>query len=126
VNLSGGGKTKANSVFTSDKITVIESYYRRRPGYYGEQVLEAKSNEDGVIEFAKPSWEYENSNSNTIDVRAEMRAGVRGKYDRFSEGDDFGINWDNVKVIKGNTYPVSSIARSKGFKWNKVKKVWEK
>jgi hypothetical protein len=121
-----GGKAKANSVFTSDKITVIESYYRRSPGYYGEQVLEAKSSEDGVIEFAKPSWEYENSKSNTIDVRAEMRAGVRGKCDRFSEGDDFGINWDNVKVIKGNTYPVSSIARSKGFKWNKVKKVWEK
>ena len=41
-------------------------------------------------------------------------------------GKSFGINWDKVKSISGETYAMRDEAKKNGFRWDSTKKIWTK
>ena len=41
-------------------------------------------------------------------------------------GDVFGINWDNVKSVSGQTYDLRSEIKDRGFRWDGKNKRWVK
>lgn len=41
-------------------------------------------------------------------------------------GDVFGVNWDKVKSVSGQTYNLRQEIKSRGFKWNGKEKRWER
>lgn len=42
------------------------------------------------------------------------------------DGDTFGINWDKVKAVSGQTYGIRAELKERGFKWDGKTKKWRK
>lgn len=126
---SRGGKNKGgggDSPFGNEKPYVLETYYRQKQGYYGQTALEASHEGGGVlnVDYNKNA-EWENTKSNEKGVKYTINHGF---YTSTSGKDvyDHNINWDNVKVVKGQTFKLRPLMIEKGFKWNREKKQWEK
>lgn len=117
------------SIFDA-KATVrqIETQYRGNNsgimrGWYKDEVLEAVSaDNDGGLKFvyATPTSRKKLAKTNkTTYLTYELAHGA-------VNGDVFGINWDNVKSVSGQTYNLRSELKSRGFKWDNGSKTWVK
>ena len=40
------------------------------------------------------------------------------------DGDVFGVNWNKVKSVSGQTYGLRTTLKDKGFKWDGKEKKW--
>ena len=92
------------------------------PGYYEDEVLEAETDGAGNVTFYKADGEFEgewNDGNRRKKVTYNLQAGA-------INGATFNIDWDKVKSISGNTYPVKDAAKKAGLKWNRDTKRWER
>lgn len=104
----------------------IQGIYREArswsPSYYKEEILEAKTDGSGNLTFsyAKPVEKEKAAKTNrTVYLTYKIAHGA-------VNGETFGINWDNVNSISGNTYSLREEAKSHGLHWDKKKKRWER
>lgn len=119
---SGFGK---NSVFEKNaKVQTIETVYRKpkgySPGYYTETVLSAKAEKNGEIEFvyATPVKKEQTAQTNrTAYLTYKEKAGANGDT-------VFGINWENVKSVSGQTFNIKDTIKENGFRWDGKSKKW--
>lgn len=128
-----GGSSGMSSVSALDpkaKKQVIETYYRRSGKYgshYGDSVMEATAGGDGEISFnyAKANFKNRFDKANTQDVTFEI---AHGSVTHFNNGNTtfYGINWDKVKSVTGNTYDIKGELKDKGFSWDGKGKKWVK
>ncbi len=127
---TGASAAKITAII-SEEMTLVETEYRRgknhtgRP-YFLRNVVELTEDQEGVIKVSRPQWEYENSNANTIGVKANLKAYALSKSDTFSISEVHNVNFNNVKVIKGDTYSMRNVAKSLGFKFDSKTKQWIK
>lgn len=112
------------------KEQVIETYYRRsgRAGsHYGDSVFEATVGPDGEISFDYATAHFKNrfDNSNTQDVTFKIK---HGAVQHFNSGSTefYGINWDNVKSVSGQTFSIKDHIKDLGFRWSGKDKKWVK
>lgn len=116
-----------NSVIDrSAKTRTIETVYREARGYsgshYKDTILEAVDRGNGSLEFvyATPESREKTAKTNrTQYVTYKLKAGAEN-------GDVFGINWDNVKSVSGQTYDLRSEIKDRGFRWDGKNKRWVK
>nr|DAI87362.1 MAG TPA: hypothetical protein [Caudoviricetes sp.] len=128
-----GGKSGFYSTKTLDpraKKTVIETYYRKSGimgSHYGDSVMQATAGKDGEINFDYAEAHFKNKfdKANTQDVTFEIS---HGSVTHFNNGRTtfYGINWENVKSVTGNTYPIRGELKDKGFSWDGKGKKWVK
>ena len=127
-----GGRGSASGISASGVIDrraperTIETEYREARGYsgayYKDTVLEAIDEGNGELAFvyATPEKREKTARSNrTQYVTFKLRAGAEN-------GDIFGVNWDNVKSISGQTYDLRSEIKDRGFRWDGKTKKWVK
>lgn len=125
----GGASGFSNSALDqeAEKIT-IETYYRRSGrfgAHYGDSVLNAtqKSNGNIVFSYAIGDFSDDHPKANTQNVTFEIRHGAVTHFNN-RKTVFYGINWDKVKTISGQTYDIKSQIKDKGFRWNKKSKKW--
>ena len=119
---SGGG-----GVFERNAPTrTIETVYRGARGYsssyYKDEILEAKAGKDGELSFvyATPQSREKTSKTNRTEyVTFKLKHGAEN-------GEVFGVNWDKVKSVSGQTYNIRDEIKRRGFKWDGRTKSWVK
>ncbi|MCM1219820.1 MAG: hypothetical protein NC548_35565 [Lachnospiraceae bacterium] len=123
---SGNNKqSDQKSAFIPDAPVIeIKSYYRK--GYYGDTVRIAKQTSEGNIVFENAKAEFDPGqkfDAKTKDVTFKVQHGFvwHNNDKRF-----YGINWDNVKSVSGNTYDMNNELKKRGFKWDSNSKSWRK
>lgn len=106
------------------KARTIETVYREARGwqgsYYKDEVLEAVDAGNGEVHFqyATPESREKTANTNrTQYVTFKLKAGAEN-------GNVFGVNWDKVKAVSGQTYNMKSDIKDRGFRWDGAKKMW--
>lgn len=107
-------------------IIEIKSFFRSKPRYFGVTVRKAKEISAGhiVFENAKADFLYDESrNANTKNVIFKIQHGFvwRNKDKSF-----YGIDWDNVLSVSGNTFDLNDELKKRGFRWNSESKIWVK
>lgn len=113
--LSGGGGVIDRKASTR----TIETTYRRSTGYKSE-ILEAVDGGNGQLEFryATPQKREKTAKTNQTEyVTFKLKAGAEN-------GDIFGVNWDKVKSVSGQTYNIKGGIKDRGFKWDGKNKRW--
>lgn len=123
-----GGYVKASSDGTLDrtKPRTIETRYIEGRGWqrgrYDDEVLEAKTDGNGNVSFqyAKAdNYEKTAKTNKTNHVTYTVSHGA-------VNGETFGINWDKVKSISGQTYNLREEAKKHGLKWDGATKTWRR
>ena len=127
-----GGRGGASGISASGVIDrrapyqTIETEYREARGrsgsYYKDTILEAVDEGNGELSFiyAKPeSREKTSKYGRTQYLTYSLRAGAENGY-------IFGVNWDNVKSISGQTYNLRQEIKDRGFSWDGKNKKWIK
>lgn len=129
-----GGRGSAGSSgnsFTSDgalstKKSKIETVYREARGwqsaYYKDKVLEATTDGKGNVTFDYArggTFEKTAKTNRTNYVTFELSAGA-------VNGVPFGINWDKVNSISGQTFELKKYAKDNGLSWDRDKKRWQR
>lgn len=124
----GSGGFSSSALDPKAKTVTIETYYRRSGrfgSHYGDSVLEAKQTSDGniVFSYADANFSNDRQKANTQDVTFEIK---HGAVTHFNNGRTqfYGINWDKVKSVSGQTYDIKSYIKDKGFKWDRENKRW--
>lgn len=126
---SASGLGKNDGVINnSAPVRTIETVYREARGmysssYYKDEVLEAvQGSEKGELSFvyAKPESREKTAETNrTQYVKFRLKAGAEN-------GEVFGVNWDNVKSVSGQTYNLRDEIKRRGFRWDGKTKSWVK
>lgn len=105
-------------------IRTIETVYRESRGfsgsYYKDSVLEAIDQKNGELSFvyATPESREKTAKTNrTQYLTFKLKSGAEN-------GDIFGVNWDNVKSVSGQTYDIKSELKERGFRWDGKTKKW--
>lgn len=83
-------------------------------------VLEAIDSGNGEVSFvyATPEKREKLAKTNrTQYLTYKLKAGAEN-------GEIFGVNWDNVKSVSGQTYDIKSEIKDRGFKWDGNNKRW--
>ena len=116
---SGAGR------FTTDDQTVmVVSPHTIRGGYstdreFIDKVLDVKAEGNGEIILSENYGEIVGG-SRKYPVKEYSISGAsiitNKNYKEMPEDD--GINWENVKVVKGKTYGIGTLVKPKGFVWN--------
>ena len=117
-----GGRGGASGISASGVIDrraperTIETEYREARGrsgsYYKDTILEAVDEGNGELSFvyATPESREKTAKTNrTQYVTYKLRAGAEN-------GDVFGVNWDNVKSVSGQTYDLRSEIKDREFR----------
>lgn len=107
------------------KVRTIETVYRESRGayygsYYKDEVLEAVDKGNGEVHFqyATPESREKTAKTNrTQYLTYKLKAGAEN-------GNVFGVNWDKVKSVSGQTYNMKSDIKDRGFRWDGAKKMW--
>lgn len=106
------------------KERTIETIYREArgysSGYYKSDILEATDAGNGELAFvyATPAERDKTAKSNrTQYLTYKLKAGAE-------DGDVFGVNWNKVKSVSGQTYGLRTTLKDKGFKWDGKEKKW--
>lgn len=127
-----GSKSGINSgaLNKNAKEQVIETYYRKNSRYgshYGQEVLGAKEEKNGEITLSTESARFKEkySNANTQGVEFRIKNGVSKSFNS-GETNSYGINWDKVKSVSGDTYNIRDFIKGKGFSWDRNNKKWVK
>lgn len=122
----GGSSGMSNSgvIDRSAKMRTIETVYRSSGGYsggyYKDTILEAKDNGNGELsfEYATPEKREKTAKTNKTEYLSyKLKAGAEN-------GDVFGVNWDRVQSVSGQTYDLRSEIKDRGFKWDGKTKKW--
>lgn len=127
-----GGRGGASGISASGVIDrraperTIEAEYREARGrsgsYYKDTILEAVDEGNGELAFvyATPESREKTAKTNrTQYLTYKLRAGAEN-------GDVFGVNWDNVKSVSGQTYDLRQEIKDRGFRWDGKNKKWVK
>lgn len=112
-------------IIDCDKRHIESTYIARHGSYravYKHEVLEAvvDNEEDGKLSFvyAVPTTDKTLAKTNlTHYVTYDLQAGS-------IDGEIFGINWDEVKIVDGQTYSIRDKLKSYGFRWDTQQKSW--
>lgn len=83
-------------------------------------ILEATDAGNGELAFvyATPAERDKTAKSNrTQYLTYKLKAGAE-------DGDVFGVNWNKVKSVSGQTYGLRTTLKDKGFKWDGKEKKW--
>ena len=123
--------SKKNAVLDPKaKEQVIETYFRRKGAFgahYGDSAYEAKAGENGelILNYATAHFTNPKDQSNTQDVTFTIK---HGAVQHFNSGatEFYGINWDNVKSVSGQTYGIKDHIKDHGFRWSGKDKKWVK
>lgn len=123
-----GGNKNSALVKNAERVT-INTYHIAKSSmgpHYGYTVVEAQESSEGNISlsYAKAYFKKDRGNANTQNVVFEFKHGIAES--RKGQAESYGINWDNVKSITGQTYEVKDYIRKKGFKWDNATKRWIK
>jgi len=110
------------------EVQTIETYYRRSGrfgSHYGDSVLKAIAKEGGQLEFeyAQADFSKARPKANTQDATFYIQY---GSVTHFNNGKTnfYGINWENVKSVSGQTYEIKSELKDMGFQWDRDKRKW--
>lgn len=129
---SGIGRKSRSALDPKAKEQTITTFYRRNSIYgphYRDDVYEAveQKNEKGGIEIVKAYGTFDNSNpkANTKDVTYKIQHGIVS-YDDSRGIESYGIRWDKVSSVSGQTYNIRSMLKEKGFRWDGKTKSWVK
>lgn len=93
-----------------------------RRGYYDAEVLEATTDGKGnlTFDYARPESREKTAKTNKTNyLTYTVQAGA-------VDGKSFGINWDKVNSISGQTYSMRSEAKSHGLSWDGKTKSWKR
>lgn len=131
---SGLGKSgrgiRSGALQKNAEVVTIETSYRRKSiagSHYEDSVLKATETSDGKIVFSYADGYFKNDRpkANSHDVIFYIKHGAvihfNNKRTKF-----YGINWDNVKSVSGQTFDIKSHLKEKGFHWDREKKMWIK
>lgn len=123
---ASSGMSRNSVIDRGAKTRTIETVYREARGYsgsyYKDTILEAVDRGNGSLEFvyATPDSREKTAKTNrTQYVTYKLKAGAEN-------GDVFGVNWDNVKSVSGQTYDLRSEIKDRGFRWDGKNKRWVK
>lgn len=122
---SASGLNSGSSVLDKKAPTrTIDTVYREAKGwsksYYKDEVLEAVAGDNGALsfEYARPVSRDKTAKTNrTQYVSFELKSGA-------VNGETFGINWDKVKSVSGQTYNMRDELKKRGYKWDGKNKKW--
>ena len=121
---SSSGISGSGVIDRSAKARTIETEYREAragsPAYYKSTVLEAVDSGNGEVAFvyATPEKRDKTAKTNRSQyLTYKLKAGAQ-------DGDVFGVNWDKVKSVSGQTYDMRSDLKDRGFRWNGREKKW--
>lgn len=119
----GGSK---DGTILGGKPREIESYYREARGlsqsYHKDEILEARTDGNGNLTFSyakADSYEKTAKTNRTVNTKYTLQAGA-------INGETFGINWDKVQSISGQTYNLRKAAKDAGLKWDGDRKMWRR
>lgn len=134
----GGRGSALNAAGSAKKIEVGSSIHLQSPGkqkqyienhagiigsYYKNEVLQASADDrtgELSFDYATPEKREKTSKTNkTQYLTYKLNAGAE-------DGDTFGINWDKVKAVSGQTYGIRAELKERGFKWDGKTKKWRK
>lgn len=126
-NSSGNAKSRAGIIDPSAEAREIEAVYREARGsyssYYKNEILQASADDhtgELTFDYATPEKREKTSKTNkTQYLTYKVKAGAE-------DGDTFGINWDKVKSVSGQTYGIRAELKERGFKWDGKTKKWRK
>lgn len=120
------GFSSSDGVIQNAKPRTIETVYReangRSAGYFKDEVLEAKTGGKGNVTFSYAKADSYNKTAKTNRtnyVSYTLKAGA-------VNGETFGINWNNVKSISGQTYGLRKAAKENGLKFDGKTKSWKR
>lgn len=123
---SGLGSGNDSVIDKGAKIRKIQTVFREQRGlsgsYYKDEILEAVDKGNGEVHFqyATPESREKTAKTNrTQYLTYNLKAGAEN-------GDIFGVNWDNVKSVSGQTFNIKSNIKDRGFHWDGAKKMWVK
>lgn len=89
--------------------------------YYNNEVLDATADKDGNVTFtyATPTWRSgpgaKTNKTETVEFTIKNGA-INGK--------TYGVNWEKVNSISGQTFNLRSTAKEAGLKWDSKNKMW--
>ena len=118
-------KLKNNGVLNENAPTrTIEAVFREARGfersYYKSEVLEAVAGKDGELkfEYATPESREKSAQTNrTQYLTYKLKSGAEN-------GEVFGVNWDKVNTVSGQTYNLRDELKKRGFRWDGKTKSW--
>nr|DAV66093.1 MAG TPA: hypothetical protein [Caudoviricetes sp.] len=119
------GGSKDGSIIGGAKKTVEARYIEGRGwnrGRYDTEVLEATTDGKGnlTFDYAQPdSREKTGKTNKTNYLTYNVQAGA-------VDGKSFGINWDKVQSVSGQTYNLRAEAKAHGLSWDGATKSWRR
>lgn len=117
----GGGMLDKNA-----KERTIEAIYREAragsPSYYKSEILQAVAGSDGKLSFVYATPESRDKLAKTNRTQYLTYKVKHGA----ENGETFGINWDKVNSVSGQTYNLRDELKRRGFKWDGASKTWVK
>lgn len=122
---SGSSRAGGGAISATQVQTITTTYYSRGSlsgSRFKDEVLEATADKAGNVTFsyATPKFGGKSAKSNkTQTVSYSIKAGA-------VNGETFGINWDKVKSISGQTYSLRKAAKDAGLKWDRQSKTWRR
>ena len=127
---SGSGSTRMggskDGTIAGGAKRMIEARYIEGRGWsrgrYDTEVLEATTDGKGnlTFEYAQPDTKEKTAKTNKTNyLTYNIQAGA-------VDGKSFGINWDKVQSVKGQTYEIRAEAKAHGLSWDGATKSWRR
>ena len=119
------GGSKDGTIIGGAKKQVEARYIEGRGwqrGRYDTEVLEATTDGKGnlTFEYAQPDTKEKTAKTNKTNyLTYNVQAGA-------VDGKSFGINWDKVQSISGQTYNMRAEAKAHGLTWDGATKSWKR
>ena len=119
------GGSKDGSIIGGAKKTVEVRYIEGRGwnrGRYDTEVLEATTDGKGnlTFDYAQPDSREKTAKTNKTNyLTYNVQAGA-------VDGKSFGINWDKVQSVSGQTYNLRAEAKAHGLSWDGATKSWRR
>lgn len=125
-NNKRGGKASKDGTITGGQPKTIEARYIEGRGWqrgrYDTEVLEATTDGKGnlTFDYAQPDTKEKTAKTNKTNyLTYNVQAGA-------VDGKSFGINWDKVQSISGQTYNMRAEAKAHGLTWDGATKSWKR
>ena len=119
------GGSKDGSIIGGAKKTVEARYIEGRGwnrGRYDTEALEATTDGKGnlTFDYAQPDSREKTAKTNKTNyLTYNVQAGA-------VDGKSFGINWDKVQAVSGQTYNLRAEAKAHGLSWDGATKSWRR
>lgn len=119
------GGSKDGAIIGGAKKTVEARYIEGRGwnrGRYDTEVLEATTDGKGnlTFDYAQPDSREKTAKTNKTNyLTYNVQAGA-------VDGKSFGINWDKVQSVSGQTYNLRAEAKAHGLSWDGATKSWRR